>query len=98
MVERNQTKLLKLLSDNSAAPPKSKAFALAAYRATRTLAFIAPSIYVPEFLSKIREDLDPMQLDFIGVEELGIWQTPPGTTFVDGESTAALPAFVRLRP
>lgn len=96
MVERNQTKLLKLLLDHSTAPPKSKAFAQAAYRATRTLAFIAPSIYVPEFLSKIREDLNPMQLDFIGAEELGIWQTPPGTTFVNGEFTAAFSVLARL--
>jgi len=84
LVDRNQAKLLKLLTDNAGAPPKSNAFATAAFRAGKTLAFISPEVFVPELLVKIKSDLDPLNLDFIGAQELGIWATPAGTAFVDG--------------
>lgn len=83
LVERNQGKLLKLLTDSAGAPPKSKALADAAYRAAKTLAFISPEVFVPELLVKIKADLDAQNLDFIGAQELGIWATPAGTAFVD---------------
>jgi hypothetical protein len=36
-------------------------------------------------LERIREDLHPHALDFVGAEERGIWITPEGQAFVDGE-------------
>ena len=59
-------------------------FAEAAYRAITTLTFIHPAVYVNAFLEKIRSDLDPYALDFIGMEERGIWATPSDQAFVDG--------------
>ncbi|CDZ97184.1 Protein containing adaptin N-terminal region [Phaffia rhodozyma] len=83
LVDRTQTRLLKLLSDNASVPKKSISFATASYRAAKSLAFISPEIFVPELMAKVRSDLDPQHLDFIGTVEQGIWATPPGSLFVD---------------
>jgi hypothetical protein len=45
-------------------------------------------VYVNTFLEQIRGYLDPSALDFVGLEERGIWATPPDQLFVDGESRA----------
>jgi hypothetical protein len=63
--------------------------AAAAYKAGKTLSFISPKAFVPELLAKVKHDLDPEHLDFIGAQERGIWDTPEGTAFVDGESSAS---------
>lgn len=75
--------ILKLLWDAAAAPPKDNRFAEAAYRTIATLAFIDPVEFVSDVLEKAREDLNPQNLDFIGLEERGIWATPPDKLFVD---------------
>jgi hypothetical protein len=36
-------------------------------------------------MKQLRSDLDRSALDFIGLEERGIWQTPPDQPFVDGQ-------------
>jgi hypothetical protein len=61
-------------------------FPQAAYRAITTLTFIQPTLYVPAFMDQIRSDLDPASLDFIGLQEQGIWISPPDQPYVDGQS------------
>lgn len=58
----------------------------AAYASLSTLAFVAPSSILPTLQERIVEGLDPKHLDFIGPTELGIYNTPAGTTFVDGNT------------
>lgn len=36
-------------------------------------------------MEQLRQDLDPAELESIGLIEYGIWKTPEGTPFVDGE-------------
>jgi hypothetical protein len=52
----------------------------------RTLTFIAPAAFVPAFLEQATQDLGSETLAYVGNEEIGIWQTPEGTIFVDGEA------------
>lgn len=92
LVERTETRILKLFTDATSVPIKSVAFAEAAYRAARTLSFISPDALVQQFLSIAKTDLDPQHLDFIGTQELGIWNAPEGSLFVDG---AFFPAALR---
>ena len=47
------------------------------------MTFICPAIYVDVLVEQIRDDLNPTALDFIDLEERGIWATPPNQTFVD---------------
>lgn len=75
--------ILKLLWEYASAPPKDNRFAEAAYRTIATLAFIDPVEFVSDVLEKAREDLNPSNLDFIGLEERGIWASPPDKLFVD---------------
>lgn len=75
--------ILKLLWEAAAAPPKDSRFAEAAYRTIATLAFIDPVEFVSDVLEKARSDLDPSNLDFIGLEERGIWATPADKLYVD---------------
>ncbi|WWD10197.1 hypothetical protein V865_008331 [Kwoniella europaea PYCC6329] len=76
-------RILKNLWDAAGTPPEDPRLAEAAYHAVTTLAFIAPSIYATTILDRLREDLDPASLDFIGLEERGIWATPADQLFVD---------------
>lgn len=66
---------------------KRSRFPQAAYRAVTTLAFVQPALYVPAFMEQVRSDLDPANLDFIGLSERGIWISPPDQPYVDGEFT-----------
>ncbi|WRT67086.1 uncharacterized protein IL334_004052 [Kwoniella shivajii] len=83
-VARNEKdRILKALWEAAGTPPEDPRLAEAAYRAVTTLAFICPSVYVKSVLEMLRIDLDPSSLDFIGLEERGIWGTSPGQLFVD---------------
>ncbi|KAK4684697.1 hypothetical protein P7C73_g5471, partial [Tremellales sp. Uapishka_1] len=76
-------KIIRLLWDAADTPPEDARLAEAAYHAITTLTFICPAIYVDVVLEKMEEDLDPAGIEWVGLEERGIWQTPPGETFVD---------------
>ncbi|WWC61174.1 uncharacterized protein I303_103754 [Kwoniella dejecticola CBS 10117] len=78
-----QERILKNLMDAAGTPPEDPRLAEAAYHAITTLAFISPSIYVPAVLDRLRSDLDPANLEFIGLEERGIWATPSDQMFAD---------------
>jgi hypothetical protein len=47
------------------------------------LTFIHPAVYVPAFVTQVQDDLNPSNLDFIGLEERGIWVTPSDQPYVD---------------
>ena len=59
-------------------------FAQAAYRAVTTLALVSPNAIVPRIVEKIANDMKPEEVDALSGEDIGIWSTPEGTTFVDG--------------
>jgi hypothetical protein len=65
----------------------------AAYRATTTLTFIQPEIYLTAVLDRLKEDLDPSPLSTIGLEERGIWATPDDQLFVDGKRRSSVGLF-----
>jgi hypothetical protein len=84
-----RVEILARLWEAASAPPTDARLAEAAYRAITTLAFVQPEIYVPAVMERLKVDLDPASLDFIGLEERGIWATPSDQLFVDGKSTHA---------
>jgi hypothetical protein len=89
VVERRERVLMRLW-EAASAPPAYPKMAQAAYRAVTTLAFICPALYVPTFMEQIKADLEPKQLDFVGLEERGIWITPADQTYVDGTLLSSL--------
>ena len=58
---------------------------IASERALTTMVFVAPAALLPILLQQVTEDLDISRLEAIGSLENGIWATPEGETFVDGE-------------
>lgn len=67
----------------------------AAYGSLSTLAFVAPSAILPTLQERVVAGLEPALLDFIGPTELGIYNTPAGTAFVDGEHRPVYPMYRR---
>ena len=76
--------ILERLWSAASTPPSDARMAEGAYRAITTLAFVQPEIYVNAVLEKLKSDLDPASLEFIGLEERGIWVTPSDQLYVDG--------------
>ncbi len=62
----------------------------AAFNAVSSIAFIAPECTVSQLVEQIRMDLSPNRLSEIGDFELGIWNTPEGSTYVDSECIQCL--------
>ncbi|KAF8434348.1 armadillo-type protein [Boletus edulis BED1] len=58
-------------------------FAEASYRAIGTLAFVAPQVVLPRLMDQLRVDINAKALGALTEEDLGIWETPEGTTYVD---------------
>ena len=59
-------------------------FAEAGYNAIRTLTFVWPELVIPEVLKRIKLDLENGDLKAVTSTDLGIWDTPEGTTYIDG--------------
>lgn len=57
----------------------------AAYAATTTIAFIAPSETIPEAIKQIGSDLNASVVGAFTDLDIGVWMTPADTTYVDGE-------------
>lgn len=87
VVSLKREAVLNRLWESAGTPPKDPRFAQAAYRAIATLAFIDPVEFVRDVTTQLKTDLDPANLDFIGLEERGIWETPADKMFVDVLST-----------
>lgn len=45
---------------------------------------------LPPLMEQLHHDLDPAELESIGLNEYSIWKTPDGTLFVDGEQSLCL--------
>lgn len=56
----------------------------AAYIATTTIAFVAPSVAVDRLVGQIKSDLK-QELRGLGPEDYAIWRAPEGTPYVDGK-------------
>ncbi|KAF8959922.1 armadillo-type protein [Flammula alnicola] len=82
VINKYLDKLIKLVLDASLAKSKF-GFADACYSAITTLAFISPSLVLPRIVEQLQQDLDPNVLNTLSDDELAIWATPEGTTFVD---------------
>ena len=48
-----------------------------------TLAFVAPDAVIPKVVDKIRTDLKADVVQSLTDDDLGIWATPEGQTYVD---------------
>ncbi|KAK4705757.1 hypothetical protein P7C70_g456, partial [Phenoliferia sp. Uapishka_3] len=83
LIQAHLPALLSLIWANASTNPSSELFAQGAYRAATTLAFVSPSVAVPDLFSQLQDDLSVHHLSFIGPTEYGIWSTPEGTPFVD---------------
>ncbi|KAI0764358.1 ARM repeat-containing protein [Trametes elegans] len=58
-------------------------FVEAGYRAITTLAFVAPHVVIPKVVDQVRSNLKPETIRALTEDDLGIWATPEGQTFVD---------------
>ncbi|KAG7440398.1 ARM repeat-containing protein [Guyanagaster necrorhizus] len=75
IVNSHVDRLLYLVSTNTFS--EGFGFKEASYRAVTTLAFVSPESVVPQ---------DANAINGLSEDDLGIWATPEGTTYVDGES------------
>jgi hypothetical protein len=48
------------------------------------MSFVSPKIAIPKIVEKLFDDIDPNSINSLGDFELGVWATPPGKTYVDG--------------
>ncbi|CDO72622.1 hypothetical protein BN946_scf184985.g41 [Trametes cinnabarina] len=58
-------------------------FVDAGYRAITTLAFVAPAAVIPKVVEQIRNDLRAEETHALTDDDLGIWATPEGQTYVN---------------
>ncbi|OJT01635.1 Translational activator GCN1 [Trametes pubescens] len=58
-------------------------FVQAGYRAITTLAFVAPGAVLPKVIDQVRRDLKAENIHSLTDDDLGIWATPEGQTYVD---------------
>ncbi|KAF8911690.1 armadillo-type protein [Gymnopilus junonius] len=82
VVDEHLHTLLKLILEASVTGPKS-GFADAAYSAVTTLTFISPAAVLARIADQLKEDLSPEVLQSLSDDDLAIWATPEGTTYVD---------------
>jgi len=64
-------------------------FADASYQAISTLAFVCPEVVLPKVVEQLRTDINSSAINALSEAEFGIWETPEGTTYVDGKSIAS---------
>jgi len=55
----------------------------ACYRATTTLAFIAPDTVLPRVMEQLHADLS-LNINQLTELDIGVWNTPEGQTLIDG--------------
>jgi hypothetical protein len=64
---------------------------VASHSAVSTLVFVAPEAALPRTLSQIRIDLNPAAFNAVSEEDVAIFNTPEGVTFVDGKCLVSFP-------
>ncbi|KAH9856756.1 ARM repeat-containing protein [Lenzites betulinus] len=62
---------------------QSSGFVEAGYRAVTTLAFVAPSAVLPKAVEQIRNAMKAEDVQSLADDDLNIWATPDGQTYVD---------------
>ncbi|GJE94641.1 ARM repeat-containing protein [Phanerochaete sordida] len=67
----------------AASESSSSGFIEASYRAVTTLSFVAPQAVIPQIVEQLRRDIDAQALGGLTEEDLAIWATPEGTTYID---------------
>lgn len=72
---------LTAIEDAVAAPETREA----AFPALSSLAFVAPDVVIAELVTKVEGDLAAEETARLTQEQLGMWQTPQGSLYVDGE-------------
>ncbi|KAK7030667.1 TOG domain-containing protein [Favolaschia claudopus] len=82
IVVQNLDRIVELILSAALEDPKT-GLPDAAYHAVTTLVFVAPDIGLPRIVKQLQDDLNPSTLNALTAEDLGIWRTPEGTTFVD---------------
>ena len=50
-----------------------------------TLAFVDPEDILPRILDRVNADLDANEANSLTELDLGVWSTPEGKAYVDGE-------------
>lgn len=55
-----------------------------------TLAFVSPETAVSRIVNQLRKDIDANVINGLSDDDLGIWLTPEGTTYVDGKNFSIL--------
>lgn len=63
---------------------KQTSFFGAAYSAVRTIAFVAPETVVPRIVEQLKVDINTSAINSLGNDDLAIWKTPEGQTYIDG--------------
>jgi hypothetical protein len=53
-------------------------------------------VILPRIVDQIRLDLEPSLLNSLTDFDYGVWQTPEGTAFVDGETLNVTPSYLEL--
>jgi hypothetical protein len=60
------------------------------------LAFVSPATVLPRIVDQLWADINPSVVNALTETDIGIWLTPEGTTYVDGQSATPLPAMGHL--
>lgn len=60
-------------------------FADASSSAVGTLAFVSPATVLPRIIDQLRADINPSVVNTLTDADFGVWLTPEGTTYVDGQ-------------
>ncbi|KZV97501.1 ARM repeat-containing protein [Exidia glandulosa HHB12029] len=76
LAEKHVERLLALVLDSNQSEE-------ARMSAVTTLTGIQPTLFLPRFIARIREALDPSKLRTLSEEDLEIWRTPEGVLCID---------------
>jgi len=81
----SQVRKCSVLTHREMKSSQNRARKQAALQALTTIAYIAPHHYVPAIVQEVTLAMDTVKLDFIGPFEIGVWSTPAGELFEDGQ-------------
>ncbi|KAJ7066647.1 armadillo-type protein [Mycena amicta] len=87
VVARRVDRIISLILAAAAEDPKT-GLPEASYSALTTVVFVAPDVVLPGVVKQLQTDIDPITLNALTEEELGMWRMPEGTAFVDVLSSA----------
>ncbi|KAF9479098.1 ARM repeat-containing protein [Pholiota conissans] len=82
LINKYLNELLDIVLEASTAKSKF-GFVEACYSAITSSTFISPATVLPRVVDQLKTDLDPAVLTALTDDDLAIWATPEGTTFVD---------------